>query len=35
MAPGGAGKIEIGIPNWYVVGSTNELMYNPESLNEC
>lgn len=35
MAPGGSGKIEIGMPDWYVVGSTNELMYNPESLNEC
>jgi hypothetical protein len=35
MAPGGAGKIEIGIPFWYEVGSASALMYNPESLHEC
>jgi hypothetical protein len=35
MAPGGAGKIELGIPQWYEVGSTSALMYNPESLNAC
>jgi|LauGreDrversion4_2_1035121.scaffolds.fasta_scaffold30695_5 hypothetical protein len=35
MAPGGAGKIELGIPLWYEVGSTSALMYNPESLHAC
>jgi hypothetical protein len=35
MAPGGSGKIEIGLPNWYSVGNTNVLAYDPEALNKC
>ena len=35
MCPEGAGKIEIEVPTWYVVGNTAEYMYNPTANDRC
>lgn len=35
MDPSGKGKIQIGVPFWYKVGETGELMYSPSARDKC